>query len=112
MPRWITITKAPFDYRWPTVTAMTHFSMNGEFFVKDEVADFAISKGYATEGKASGSTTKSVKGKATKPRKSAKPKSDAKAAPADAKPDDQLDGARLAGDDRLDAGRVVDPVSS
>jgi hypothetical protein len=52
MARWITVRK-PFDYQWPGRGAITAFSEQhlGEHFVKDEIADFAIEKGYATEGK-------------------------------------------------------------
>jgi len=38
--RWITIIKAPFDYRWPDRSAITAFSATGEHMVKDEIADF------------------------------------------------------------------------
>lgn len=70
MARWITVRSA-FDYRWPGRNAVTEFNTPGEFMVKDEVADFAIAKGFATEGKAEGSTTRSVKGK-TRRRRAAK----------------------------------------
>lgn len=52
MARWITV-QARFDYRWPNRTAITHFSDDdlGDHYVKDEVADFAVAGGYATEGK-------------------------------------------------------------
>jgi hypothetical protein len=81
-PRWITITKVPYDYRWPDRSAMTSFSMPGEYFVKAELADHAVTKGYATEGKATDSPTRSRKGKtsgkkATKATKTAKPAADA-----------------------------------
>jgi len=61
MARWITIIKAPFDYPWPDRSAITAFTATGEQFVKDEVADFAVRKGYALEGKANASA-RSVKG--------------------------------------------------
>jgi hypothetical protein len=56
MPRWITVRK-PFDYSWPGRTAITAFgdAHLGEHMVKDEVADFAVGNGYATEGKVDGS---------------------------------------------------------
>jgi hypothetical protein len=54
MPRWITV-RQPFDYYWPDRMAVTHFGEPGEQFVKDEVADFAVEKGYASEGKLDGS---------------------------------------------------------
>lgn len=49
MARRIDIVRAPFDYEWPKVQAVTHFTQKGRFLVKDEVADFAVRKGYATE---------------------------------------------------------------
>jgi hypothetical protein len=52
MARWITVKKAPFDYRFPYRTAITAFTDPGEYFVKDEVAEFAVRNGYAREGKA------------------------------------------------------------
>lgn len=52
MARWITVRK-PFDFTWPS-RAITAFSERdlGEHLVKDELADFAVAGGYATEGKA------------------------------------------------------------
>lgn len=49
--RWITV-KGRFDYRWPS-GAITHFSAAdlGEHRVKNELADFAVEKGYAVDGK-------------------------------------------------------------
>lgn len=69
MPRWINIIGAPFDYYWPDRSAVTHFSENGDFMVKDEVADFAVKRGLALEGKKDGAS-RSLKGK-TAPRKRA-----------------------------------------
>lgn len=53
--RWITVRKV-FDFTWPS-RAMTAFSDAdlGEHLVKAELADFAVEKGYATEGKLDGS---------------------------------------------------------
>lgn len=81
MARWITIIPAavPFDYRWPDRTALTAFTAPGEYLVKDEVADYAVGRGFATEGKAKGSTTRSTKG-GTRRRRSSKPRADATAA--------------------------------
>jgi hypothetical protein len=111
MARWITITKVPFDYKWPNATAYTHFKTLGEELVKDEVADFAVSKGYATEGKAADSTTKSKKSgpKATTRRRSAKTARDV--APANNKRVNLVDGTSVAGDDRLDARPSVDEAA-
>lgn len=49
--RWITVT-AKFDYRWAS-GAITHWNERdfGEHRVKNEVADFAVGRGYALEGK-------------------------------------------------------------
>lgn len=57
--RWITI-RTPFDYTWPS-RAITAYTEPGDILVKEEVADFAVEKGYATEGKVDGSA-KSRKG--------------------------------------------------
>lgn len=72
MARWITVTRA-FDYPWPGRAAITAFTDAniGEHFVKDEVADYAVAKGHAREGKAAGSTTRSHKGKSPRPAKAA-----------------------------------------
>lgn len=79
-PRWITI-RQPFDYRWPDRSALTAYNEPGEYMVKAEVADYAVGKGFATEGKADGSDAKSPKGK--HPRK-AKSKATKAAEPAKA----------------------------
>jgi hypothetical protein len=73
--RWITIIKAPFDYRWPDRSAITAFSETGEHMVKDEIADFAVRSGYAIEGKADPSV-RSTKGK--RPRRRARTAANAK----------------------------------
>jgi hypothetical protein len=53
--RWITVRQS-FNFYWPS-RAVTHFSEAdlGEHLVKNELADFAVAKGYATEGKLDGS---------------------------------------------------------
>jgi hypothetical protein len=91
MARWITV-HAAFDYPWPGRSAITAFSDPGEYMVKDEVADFAVAGGHATEGKAEGSATRSRKGKTTGPRKSAKAaaKGSTTAETADNRPDDTV----------------------
>jgi hypothetical protein len=50
--RWITV-RSPFNYAWPGRQAVTHFADKdlGEHLVKNEVADFAVGGGYATEGR-------------------------------------------------------------
>lgn len=50
--RWITV-REPFNYTWAS-RAVTHFHTPGEYRVKNEVADEAVKRGYATEGKATG----------------------------------------------------------
>lgn len=72
MARWITVTRA-FDYPWPGRNALTAFGEAdvGEHFVKDELADYAIAKGHAREGKGEGSTTRSRKGKSPRRAKAA-----------------------------------------
>jgi hypothetical protein len=49
--RWITV-RSRFDYRWPS-GAITHWSERdlGEHRVKNEVADFAVERGYAVDGR-------------------------------------------------------------
>jgi len=106
MPRWITVRK-PFDYHWPGRAAITAFREDhlGEHFVKDELADFAVAAGYATEGKVD-EAARSRKGNGGKPRrarraataKAAKPR--AVSPMADESPPD---------DDRAAGGPAVDP---
>lgn len=62
MARWISVTR-PFDYHWPDRSAVTHFSLAdlGDKFVKDDLADFAVAGGHATEGK-SDEASRSTKG--------------------------------------------------
>jgi hypothetical protein len=79
-PRRITI-HAPFNFE-RSRSSVTFYSATGEFFVPGDAADFAIANGYATEGWARGSTTRTSKGgtrrkKATGQRKSVKAKADA-----------------------------------
>jgi len=61
--RWITV-RQPFDYRWPS-GAITAFRIAdaGEHLVKNELADFAVERGYATEGKVDGSARSKKGGK-------------------------------------------------
>jgi hypothetical protein len=70
MARWITVRK-PFDFHWPSraVTAFREEHL-GDHFVKDEVADFAVEKGYASEGKAD-EASRSTKGRRAKNAKAA-----------------------------------------
>lgn len=73
MPRWINIIGAPFDYEWPGRSAVTHFSANGDFMVKDEVADFAVKRGYALEGKTD-QASRSRKGKTPRAKRVTRPR--------------------------------------
>lgn len=98
MPRWITV-RSPFDYRWPGRPAITAFTDLGDHLVKDEVADFAVAKGYATEGKTDGSA-RSRKGGAKRVRRRKEPPA---ATTADTGP-----GASVGDADAVDADRAVD----
>lgn len=101
MARWITVKTVPFDYRWPDRSAITAFTTAGEYFVKDEVADFAIERGYASDGKTEGSTARSTKGK-TPRRASAKSvtREPAVATTANDGTSDRVDQPIVADDDR------------
>lgn len=111
--RWITI-RQPFNFFWPS-RAVTHYKEAGEFLVKNAVADFAVEKGFAIEGKLDGSA-KSRKGK--RPRKAkAKATRAAKSAKAggDAAPDTGTDagmgGTAVASADSAGAGQPVAPAA-
>lgn len=101
MARWINILK-PFNYHWPRRQAVTHYSAAhlGDKFVKDEVADFAVGKGYATEGKVD-ETSRSTKGKSPK-----KGKRTAKAA--DHRSDDPVAQPDMVVPDRPAGGPAMD----
>jgi hypothetical protein len=105
MPRWITV-RTPFNYHGPDRSAVTHFKDPGDQFVKDEVADFAVAKGYATEGKVDGSS-RSRKGTG---KRRPGPRKEPQAAKA---PNHGSDGDMARQDnadhDRSVAGGVVDP---
>jgi hypothetical protein len=109
MARWITVRQS-FDYRWHDRSAITHFSADhlGEHFVKDELADFAVEKGYATEGKLD-EAKRSTKGTGAKVRssRSRKGKTDAKAA--DSRPIAPVGDADAADADRAADRPAVDP---
>lgn len=86
MARWVTIRldAFPIDYRVPKSGAWLKFKQDGptdtgERYLPDDQADFMIKRGHGTEGKLTGSTTKSRKGKTAKP-KAAKKAPDAKTA--------------------------------
>lgn len=104
MARWITVHR-PFDYHWPGRSAVTAFRNADEHFVKDEIADFAVEHGHATEGKLEGSTKRSSKGTTARAKRAkAASKGTTAAKTADSRPDDAVAGADLADDDRA-AGR-------
>lgn len=103
MPRWVTVRK-PFNYHWPDRSAVTSFKEPGDQFVKDEVADFAVKGGYATEGKVD-ETSRSHKGK----RRASRRKKEAPAAKAaDTGSAARVDHPDAAGDDSAAGGPAVD----
>lgn len=103
-PRWITIRKVPYDYRFKDRSAMICYSEPGEYMVKGEVADDAVVKGYASEGKADGSEAKSRKGKSPRKRKAVKLAPDAAT---DTGSNDSLGGSDLAAHDSASAGQPL-----
>lgn len=111
-PRWITFHKVPYNHPHSR-SAVVCYSETGEFLVPARVADRAVAKGYATEGKAPDSTTRSVKGGPKRPTtrrpKRAKPLGDAKTA-------DRGSNPKLVRTDRADHARpgvriAVDPAA-
>ena len=100
-PRWINVTK-PFDYHWPDRSALTAFTDRdlGDHFVKDELADFAVANGYATEGKAD-AKSRSSKGGPRRVRSRRKEPPAAKAADTGA-------AAAMGDADAADADRAAD----
>lgn len=110
MARWITFTKVPFDYFHSRASA-TQYSELGEFFVPDAIADRAIAKGYATEGKAPGSTKRSTKSgpkQVRRRRKAATPKADAAT---DTRANASLAGKGLVADDSATVRSAVDQAA-
>lgn len=59
-PRWITIHKVPYDFEHSR-TSVTCYSQPGEFLVPARVADDAVAKGYASEGRLPELNTRSRK---------------------------------------------------
>jgi hypothetical protein len=111
MARWITVRRR-FDYHWPGRSALTAFRDPGEYMVKDEVADFAVANGHATEGKLAGSKARSRKGKTeTHNRGKAAAKGSAAAETADNRPGDRVAEPDLAVPDRPDDRASVDQPS-
>jgi hypothetical protein len=76
-PRRITLLKVPYNYEWPGRNAVTCTREPGEYLWKAEMADDAVAKGYAIEGWAADSTTRSSKGRSQRRRSSVTPKPDA-----------------------------------
>lgn len=107
-PRWITVIKAPFNYYWPDRSAVSCVRETGETFEKAELCDYAVSNGYAIEGRGAGSKTRSRKGKSP-----ARPKR--VTAKRDAGPDKRygagMGRADLAADDSAGAGQPVAPAA-
>jgi hypothetical protein len=60
-PRRITITRVPFDFEHSRISVQ-QFTATGEFLLPARVADYAVARGYATEGWASDSKTRTSKG--------------------------------------------------
>lgn len=106
-PRWITLHKAPYDF-YHSRGAVSCIRETGEHLVPAAMADDAVNRGYATEGKAKGSTTRSTKGKSPRKRKGAKAKADAAANPGS---NASLAGTNLATDDRAPVRRAVDAAA-
>lgn len=115
-PRWITIEKAPYDYRWPDRPVVTCFKEPGEYLVKAEIADDAVNvKKVAREGKLDGSEAKSPKGKRERKKKTtpppAKGKTDADATASDIGTNAGVDGAGVPAPDSADVRSAVDPAT-
>jgi hypothetical protein len=114
MARWITVHKA-FDYRFPDRSAILHFAEHPQYpfpreeYVKDEIAEFAIKRGYATEGKASGSTTKSRKGKTERPKRA---RTAGNASTANRRPNARVGSADVPAAGGAGDGNGVDQASS
>lgn len=109
--RWITVHQ-PFDYAWPGRSAITAFREAdlGEHMVKDELADFAVAKGYAKEGKLDGSA-RSRKGRRKRVRAPRKKEAPA-AETADAEPVAPVDHESAADADRTADRPAVDQPAS
>ena len=115
-PRRITIHKVPYNFE-RTRASVTCYSGTGEFLVPAEVADDATAKGYATEGWASDSRTRTSKGGPRRRRapssgtSAAKSATTATNAATDTGSDAGMGGAHLATDDRAGAGQPVAPAA-
>jgi hypothetical protein len=114
-PRRITLHKAPFDF-YHSRSSVTCYSQTGEFLVPARVADAAVSQGYATEGWARDSRTRTSKSgparkRATSPAKRAMPKADAATTTTDNGTDAGLAGEGLSADDRAGVRGAVDQAA-
>lgn len=113
--RWITIRER-YDHYWPS-RAVTSYPP-GEYLVKNEVADGAMGKGKATEGRVDGSEATPPpppKKRATKAKRTTKAKNPANMA-ADAKapdagPVDRVDAESVAAADSAGDRSGVDQAS-
>jgi hypothetical protein len=108
--RWITVRR-PFDFRWPSgaITAFTPADL-GDHLVKAELADFAVGKGHATEGKVDGSS-RSRKGAAKKRPSTSRRKGKSAGETADSRPDNRVAEPDMADADRPAGGVALDPDS-
>jgi hypothetical protein len=108
--RWITV-REPFNYYWPS-RAVTHFSADdlGEHRVKNEVADFAIAQGKATEGKVDGSEATPPPARKRKVKRVTKRKAAGKTA-GSAKASDSGPVAPVGDESAADADRAADRPS-
>lgn len=108
-PRRITLHKAPYNFEHSR-SSVTCYSEPGEFLVPARVADDAVAKGYATEGWAGDSMTRTSKGggrrkkRATSQRKSATAKPDAGAVLGS---DDGMGGTGVPAPDRPGLGQPL-----
>lgn len=76
----VNMLKVPFNYYWPKVSAVTCIRETGPVLLKDEVAEAAISQGYAVP------FDPAKPKRATKPRKAARKRGNA----ADARQPDRV----------------------
>jgi hypothetical protein len=115
-PRRITIHKVPYNFE-RSRASVTCYSKVGEYLVPAEVADDATAQGYATEGWASDSRTRTTKGGPRRRRapssgtSAAKSATTAANAATDNRSDAGMGGTHLAADDRASAGQPVAPAA-
>lgn len=98
MAKRINILKAPFNYYWPKVSAVTCISELGAHLVKDEIADAAIKAGYA----------ELIEDKKTATRRPRSAKSAVNEPATDTRQPAPVDGAGLSPDDSADVCAPLD----